>query len=67
MFDTMTFSTISALIRHALGIGAGALAGSGMITAADEQVVIGSGMALAAVGWSIVRKWLRNQRLGTPR
>ncbi len=64
-FD-MPFATISALIRHGLTTGGGALMSSGLIDAAQAESLIGAGMTMAGIAWSIGRKWLRKQRTGSP-
>ncbi len=61
----MPFETISAIIRHGLTTGGGALVSTGMISASDAQALVGAGMTVAGIAWSILRKWQRQQRTGS--
>jgi len=62
----MPFETISALVRHGLTTAGGSLVSIGMIDASDAQAMVGAGMTLAGIVWSILRKWHRKQRTGSP-
>lgn len=62
----MPFETISALIRHGLTTAGGYLVSTGLVDASGAQAFVGAGMTLAGLAWSILRKWNRQQRTGTP-
>ena len=64
--DKMPFATVSALVRHGLGIVGGVLMSAGFVSETEAQAFVGAAMALAAIGWSILRKWLRKQRTSSP-
>ena len=61
----MPFETVSAIVRHGLTTGGGYLVSMGLITDANAAAIVGAGMTLAGIAWSIMRKYLRKQRTGS--
>lgn len=53
----MNYAAIGALVRHALTVGAGYLAGQGIITTDEVDIAVGAIMGLAGIIWSIWRKY----------
>lgn len=51
-------SSIGGLVRHGLGALAGYLVGAGILEAAQTETLVGAGMGLFVVGWSIVQKFM---------
>ena len=64
--DNMPFAIISSLVRHGLTTLGGLLMATDFVGETEAQAFVGAGMTLAGIGWSIMRKWLRKQRTGSP-
>ena len=47
----MTWDTIAPFLRHALQFGSGLLVARGIIDTANAEVVVGSLVSIASVGW----------------
>jgi len=56
-------SILQAYLRHALTVAAGYLLAQGLIQQADQQVIISAGLALAAIAWSTLNKFVHAQEL----
>lgn len=55
----MTWEVVQSIVRHLLTVGAGWLISSGLIdpqTGIGVQELVGAGMAIVAVGWSVWNK-----------
>jgi hypothetical protein len=51
------------LVRHLLTLGAGFLASRGVINASETEVVVGTGIGLFGVIWSIIDKKRTEKKL----
>lgn len=53
----MDQATVLLLLRHALTAGAAVLVSRGLLDAGQTETLIGAGLSMISVGWSIVQKW----------
>ena len=58
----MPFETVSAIIRHGFTTAGGYLVSMGVIGESDATAIVGAGMTLAGMAWSIFRKWADKPR-----
>jgi hypothetical protein len=62
--DHLTMNPVSlGLIRHLLTLGAGFLASRGVINASETEVVVGTGIGIIGVIWSIIDKKRTEKKL----
>lgn len=62
-FSGLTQDVVLAIVRHLLTLGGGLLISKGIITATQEETIIGGLVALVGVIWSLVQKKNANAKL----
>lgn len=55
---------LAGFVRHGLTTVAGMLVSGGYITQTDTATIVGAGMLVAGIGWSVLEKYLRKNAPG---